>query len=162
MFVNYWLKIVIALKSLRNATTILEITINSSRFVNYLCLISYAFLILCVLFTLICISCLQTIRFVYFCKTRLILIVSIVLLYCCLLFLIILLLLLLISRRNRIAKTKIRFFLKQVIVVLKVEIDKIIIVIDFRNISCSINCRYISSYLISDLYINLLSCRYIN
>jgi len=147
---------------LRNTITILEITVSSSRFVNYLYLISYISLILCVLFTLIYISCLQTIRFVYFCKTYLILIISIVLLYCCFPFLNILLLLLLTSRRNRTAKTKICFSLKQVIVISKIEIDKIIIIIDFRNISRSINCRYISSYLISNLNINLLSCRYIN
>ncbi len=147
---------------MRNTITILEITISSSRFVNYSCFISYTFFIFCVLLTLTYISCLQTIRFVYLCKIRLISIISIALLYCCLLSLSVLLLLLLTSRRNRTAKTKTCFFLKQVIVVLKVEIDKIVIIIDFRDISRSINCRYISSYFISNLNINLLSCRYIN
>ncbi len=56
MFVNYWLKIAIAFKSLKSATIILKIAINNNRFVNYLCLISYASFILCVLFTLIYIS----------------------------------------------------------------------------------------------------------
>jgi len=139
MLVNYWLKIAIVLKSLRSVTTILEITINNSKFVNYLCLINYASFILRILFTLIYISYLQTIRFVYLCKTRLILIISIALLYCCFLFLSILLLLLLTSRRNQTTKTKIYFFLKQIIVVSKIEIDKIIIIINFKNINCSIN-----------------------
>jgi len=53
------------------------------------------------------------------------------------------------------------FFLKQVIVVSKVEINKIIIIIDFKNTSYSINCRYISSYLTSTLNINFLFCCYI-
>ncbi len=58
MFVNYQLKIAIALKNLRNAITILEITISNNKFVNYLCFINYIFLILCVLFILIYINCL--------------------------------------------------------------------------------------------------------
>jgi len=101
--------------------------------------ISYASLILCVLFTLIYINCLQTIKFVYFCKMRLILIINIALLYCCLLSLSVLLLLLLILRRNQIAKTKTCFFLKQIIVILKIKINKIIIIINLKNINYSIN-----------------------
>ena len=158
MLVDYWFTIAIAFKSLRNATTISEITVSNSRFVNYLYFINYISFILRVLLTLIYISCLQTIRFVYLCKTCLISIINIALLYCCFLFLSILLLSPPTSRRNRTAKTKICFSLKQIIAVSKVEIDKIVIVIDLKNISCSINCRYISSYFISNLNINLLFC----
>ncbi len=58
MFVDYRLRIAIVFKNLKSATTILEIAINSSRLINYLCFINYVFLILCVLFTLTYINCL--------------------------------------------------------------------------------------------------------